>query len=47
MCLQAAEIRVAAATQCVEKLCFVVKNLDNLRVSHGLSITYELGQRVL
>ena len=41
------QIRVAAATQCVEELCFIVKNLNNLRASHGLSITYELGQRVL
>lgn len=41
------QIRVAAATHCVEELCFIVKNLNNLRASHGLSITYELGQRVL
>lgn len=45
--LQAAGVRVAAATHCVEDVTFIVNNLDNLRVFHGLSITYELGQRVL
>lgn len=44
ICLTREVIRVAAATQCVEELCFIVNNLTNLRVSHGLSITYELGQ---
>lgn len=45
--LPAAGKRVAAATHSVEKLCFIVNNLTNLRVSHGLSITYESGQAVL
>lgn len=45
--LPAAQIRVAAATHCVEDKNYIVNNLYNLRVSHGLSITYELGQAVL
>lgn len=43
----AAQIRVAAATHCVEDKNYIVNNLCNLRASHGLSITYELGQAVL
>lgn len=45
--LPAAQIRVAAATPFLEKIRVIVNNLYNLRVSHGLSITYELGQAVL